>query len=697
MQLKLRFGENTITDDNIMSFKLYETLCDENFAFGKVNINYVEAEIYDLPNSISGCVLEPIVITDAEEEIPLGKFKAEKPKTEDNMTSFTAYSLLKYNTSDVYTSLLPTDQQGCAPLEDVWAEVCTQCKVEYEVLGVSDSVKVGLLEGLTLKEVLGQIAGFLGGNCTMNRNGKCCVKLFKETTKEMTEDMCDEPVIGEEKFTLNSLTCITNSETLTVGEGPGISFSNVLMTSERLKEILEENKSISYNDMEVNLLTGDSEITPGDIVVLRYASKDYSVPVMSNTIDYDGAIMNFLRANYTNEETQTDTVSISEKYKTITKTQSDFKKAQSEFSKCINSALGLHTTTKTFADGSVKYYYHNATTLESSTYIYTTTSEGFAYTNKWNGDDTAWQGGIDSSGNAILNTLSVLGINADWITSGSLVTASSDDDYNYKGIIADGKIGLETTDKETDENKNTTTIGRNGMQSVTKAEVFKFVQPDNWESMTTIERIAEHTRQIGEYLKKINFGVSGVINFDDGTSEAYQLYEKGLTFTSADAEGNTDSVTYSKEGVDNLKFKYGDDYVSIEKMVEVVEKHEENLRVVDFKDEVIYDGCVEDKSGNARFTYHNGLVTIAYRGKSSAVHEADEVLFQIPKEYAPSSLAIYAPAVFTTSNSSGNESLVGIVAIRSKGNEIPGCVTTFQIKPKTYATTLNFQVSYYVD
>ncbi len=92
----------------------------------------------------------------------------------------------------------------------------------------------------------------------------------------------------------------------------------------------------------------------------------------------------------------------------------------------IANALGLYLTEYEHEDGSITYYFHNEKTLEESSIIYTFNEGGFAWTHNWNGGNPAWEYGVTSSGNAILNYLIVNNLTADYISVSSIVGAIND-------------------------------------------------------------------------------------------------------------------------------------------------------------------------------------------------------------------------------------------------------------------------------
>lgn len=79
------------------------------------------------------------------------------------------------------------------------------------------------------------------------------------------------------------------------------------------------------------------------------------------------------------------------------------------------NAMGLYQTKEVDSARGTIYYMHDSQELEKSTVIWKMTLEGFAVS--LDGGET-YTSGITKDGNAVLNILSAVGINADWITVG---------------------------------------------------------------------------------------------------------------------------------------------------------------------------------------------------------------------------------------------------------------------------------------
>ena len=91
--------------------------------------------------------------------------------------------------------------------------------------------------------------------------------------------------------------------------------------------------------------------------------------------------------------------------------------AQARLDTLAFNALGYFKTVEEQQDGSIIEYAHDAPTLADSTIIYKKSIDGFFVSQ--NGGRT-YTNGFDSSGNGVLNILSVIGLDASWITTGTI-------------------------------------------------------------------------------------------------------------------------------------------------------------------------------------------------------------------------------------------------------------------------------------
>lgn len=127
------------------------------------------------------------------------------------------------------------------------------------------------------------------------------------------------------------------------------------------------------------------------------------------------------------------------------------------------NAMGYYETVEIQDDGSRITYMHDKPLMSESMVIYKKSIDGYF----WSKDGgKTWTSGIDKNGNAVMNVIATIGLQAEWITSGKLKV--SDDkgniiflvDMDTKQVLISGdhiRIGGETaTDLITTANENAT-------------------------------------------------------------------------------------------------------------------------------------------------------------------------------------------------------------------------------------------------
>lgn len=112
---------------------------------------------------------------------------------------------------------------------------------------------------------------------------------------------------------------------------------------------------------------------------------------------------------------------------------SEYDLAVQALTNLITQSFGVYKTAEELEDGSIIYYMHDKPTLEESMTIWKMTANAFAVST--DGGKT-WNAGMDSSGNAVVNVLSAIGINCDWIHAGTL-TLGGYNNQNGKMTIQD--------------------------------------------------------------------------------------------------------------------------------------------------------------------------------------------------------------------------------------------------------------------
>lgn len=448
---RIETGNETLYE-GIMSISVDRSVCADTFSFGNVNIGFCNIALYDVSEVFAGkeiCV-SLLPCNGSNYWIKIGTFHAEKPTISGKVTTFTAYDCIKYKTDGTY---FPSTTETNVLVSDVYSDICLQCGCTFVPIASELYINPQLLSGYKLRDALGQIAGFLGGNILADNEGRITVRFFSDCDYEADENVISVPEIGEDNAVFDGILCKSSDKTLVSGSETGnlITFSNLLMTQEQLDIIWQSVKDITYNAVSVEILVGSPLLEVGDIFTLKVFENTYKVPLMHYTIDFDGGIMNTCESFYKTPEEDKSHPSASEKIKELEDDVESVKLGNgtnAEFINLVNSALGLYFSKQTLVDGSLKCYGHNQPSLAESTYIFTINSEGFAFVkgeNCWNNGNPLWEYGITGDGNAILNYLIANKISADIIEAGAVKSVDG-------SILIDLNENLIRTSKYFDEN-----------------------------------------------------------------------------------------------------------------------------------------------------------------------------------------------------------------------------------------------------
>lgn len=115
------------------------------------------------------------------------------------------------------------------------------------------------------------------------------------------------------------------------------------------------------------------------------------------------------------------------------------------------SSTGLFSTyDEDTVTGAITYYLHNRPLKENSNIIWKMTSEAFGVTNNWDEEHperVVWNAGLTASGTAIVQRLSAEGIDATWITVGTLQSpllnpSNPNSKRNFMLSLTDGNMKL---------------------------------------------------------------------------------------------------------------------------------------------------------------------------------------------------------------------------------------------------------------
>lgn len=202
----------------------------------------------------------------------------------------------------------------------------------------------------------------------------------------------------------------------------------------------------SFRPMTISAQS-DPAIEAGDIAWVSYSDQSPAVrTVITNTTFSLGGSQSIscsaetpTEKNYTKYSAQTKII---EKANQETDQRLDaYDIAVQNMNQLAANTMGFYATTVKQADGSILAYRHDKPKLSESKIVYKSGIDGFWVTEDYRGTDaaTTWKAGFDSNGNAVLNMLSVIGINFDWAHGGTLTLGGKGNGNGLLKILnADG-------------------------------------------------------------------------------------------------------------------------------------------------------------------------------------------------------------------------------------------------------------------
>lgn len=295
-QAKITLGDKTITD-GIKSIKVSGgSNSEDDFSLGSAVSQYVEITLASSDAIFEGheFLLEMgVIVNDSVEEyIPMGYFTAEKPDSDEDQISFTAYDRMMKMERACFLDL--PDQTNTVAVLKAIGTITGVPVVTDGLTAISMQKPVGY----TCREVLSYIAQMYGGFAICNRSGQIEIKTYEDHNyKVPTGRYWDTFTHNDLPFVLQKITCYTgqdeDGEDISVSVGTGVrkvSFSNPFMTQAALNDIWKKLQNYTYMPGSVRFL-GDPRIDPWDILTVENRNgKSYKVPAMKLTQDFDGGL-----------------------------------------------------------------------------------------------------------------------------------------------------------------------------------------------------------------------------------------------------------------------------------------------------------------------------------------------------------------------------------------------------------------------
>lgn len=570
---RLKNGENTY--EQIVSLKKSVIFPSSSMSIGNALCACIECTAIDIPVSITGVKFQTeITIQESAEWIKLGSFTAQKPTVTNGNVTFTAYDAMEKASTVTYKSKL---NEGTHTAEEYFEDICGVLNEPFVALDEASAnleIVEDKLSGYSCRDALAYLAGFLGKNCIVNRDGRFEMVSFKKVDYDMLNvDRIAEPELSDSNSIISYLACCIDEETtLMSGEGStGFEFISPLMTQARLDELFNkfcgENSPVRvYKAGRITQILGDPTIDICDVISFEYDETEYITPVMSLVLDFDGGLQAEIESFALAEP---NSLSLSERLSFAQKQAKErteaYINAVAEFSQAIQKAYGV---SHTVIDGIT--YFHDTADINSAGYIYCMTTQGIAFANSWGGShkDTVWKYGIGKDGDAVLNMLKVFHITADLIEAGKLTSTDGKTVFDLdegtvrtkvSEVAEDGTENIAYLYEQNAEgvyHKTEPALGASeffsNMTDEEKAAVEEFknslVFPENLPGADAIKEIYAFSFKLSLWAKRVKGYCIECV--DDGALYRYLFSgNKAIFVRGAGEDGGLDETSFSVDGI----------------------------------------------------------------------------------------------------------------------------------------------------
>lgn len=297
-------GTDTLTEEiKKMIFTLGSCGAD-TFTIGSVFASYVDITLSFTELSLAGkemfVEIGLLLPDETVEYIPMGYFTASPAdisKSRDQ-TILKATDRISSKCGGLYIPSITFPATIQAVMNDVSTQAGIRIKTSLPTTGVIQKE----MKNLTYREILGYLSGLLGGFCYADREGNICIAAYPSTSSLTIENERSWTMEMGEEYSADSLKVIVSEGgedadgnevagvSYSAGSGNGITVSNQYMTESLFNDMKSRVLNYSFCSGTARVL-GDPRLDPADaITAINFAGKEFFVPCMSITHEYDGGL-----------------------------------------------------------------------------------------------------------------------------------------------------------------------------------------------------------------------------------------------------------------------------------------------------------------------------------------------------------------------------------------------------------------------
>lgn len=347
---RITIGNRIITNEEVVSINLQQSIQQEaTFTIGNtisssLNLTFLHNDIETSDREIINLEIGLLANSDYE-YIPLGIYNIDLCNSNDTTTIITAYdNMVKFDISYEENSSQPTVHSVINRLTELTG-------VEFaETLSNYNNYNVVSLSGYSCREVLGFVAGTLGCNATIDRQGKFkFINISKTSSLTITNENYLNYFRQSKLYKISKLVNTLDESTIEIGsindDTVCLNMANPFVNEEILQDLYNKVNGFSFLPYELNW-NGDLSLDLGDsIEILDKKGTSLIQPILNQSFIYTGGLSSIVQA-------QGDT-KLANTYTTKTKEEADLDRVKDDINNVVNKVDVMYylSTSKTELKG----------------------------------------------------------------------------------------------------------------------------------------------------------------------------------------------------------------------------------------------------------------------------------------------------------------------------------------------------------
>lgn len=347
---RITIGNRIITNEEVVSINLQQSIQQEaTFTIGNtisssLNLTFLHNDIETSDREIINVEIGLLANSDYE-YIPLGIYNIDLCNSNDTTTIITAYdNMVKFDISYEENSSQPTVHSVINRLSELTG-------VEFaETLSNYNNYNVVSLSGYSCREVLGFVAGTLGCNATIDRQGKFkFINIFKTSSLTISNENYLNYFRQSKLYKISKLVNTLDESTIEIGsindDTVCLNMANPFVNEEILQDLYNKVNGFSFLPYELNW-NGDLSLDLGDsIEILDKKGTSLIQPILNQSFIYTGGLSSIVQA-------QGDT-KLANTYTTKTKEEADLDRVKDDINNVVNKVDVMYylSTSKTELKG----------------------------------------------------------------------------------------------------------------------------------------------------------------------------------------------------------------------------------------------------------------------------------------------------------------------------------------------------------